>query len=332
MATQKTVQLSNYYMRKEGTNGSEATQSAKGLMSSTDKTKLDGIATNANNYVHPSTIGTRKDIGLYNIAINANGHIISADQIPIELSSETYDTSIYDITNDSSLMHTDWDTTYNIFDVDISELITGEKGFSTNDYTTAEKNKLANLQISDISGLSNALSTAISYFVISNVHATGIFGSTEITDSSFDNGMKTFIAQNQGVAQLLTKENTICLLPNNNPISFFYEYMYLNGKFELLGTNKDIDLSPYMLTSDFDDFYDDEYSVDLPLKADKAGGVAQVTDAQASTYTNIGTLSNNATQQSINNAINTALTGNVKDSNLVDKLDGIVQQLIQLGE
>lgn len=32
-----------------------ATTSANGLMSSTDKTKLDGVATGANNYVHPST-------------------------------------------------------------------------------------------------------------------------------------------------------------------------------------------------------------------------------------------------------------------------------------
>lgn len=33
---------------------SVATTSANGLMSSTDKTKLDGVATNANNYVHPA--------------------------------------------------------------------------------------------------------------------------------------------------------------------------------------------------------------------------------------------------------------------------------------
>lgn len=32
-----------------------ATTAAKGLMSATDKTKLDGVATNANNYTHPST-------------------------------------------------------------------------------------------------------------------------------------------------------------------------------------------------------------------------------------------------------------------------------------
>ena len=38
-----------------GTAHGVATTSVNGFMSSTDKTKLDGVATNANNYVHPST-------------------------------------------------------------------------------------------------------------------------------------------------------------------------------------------------------------------------------------------------------------------------------------
>ena len=42
-------------------------------------------------------------------------------------------------------------------------------------------------------------------------------------------------------------------------------------------------------------------------KADKTGGVAQVTDSNSANYTNIGSLSANATQQTINNAINTKI-------------------------
>lgn len=38
---------------------STATTSANGFMSSSDKSKLDGIATNANNYVHPTTSGNK---------------------------------------------------------------------------------------------------------------------------------------------------------------------------------------------------------------------------------------------------------------------------------
>ncbi len=36
-----------------------ATTSVAGLMSSADKTKLDGVATNANNYVHPTSAGNK---------------------------------------------------------------------------------------------------------------------------------------------------------------------------------------------------------------------------------------------------------------------------------
>lgn len=42
-------------------------------------------------------------------------------------------------------------------------------------------------------------------------------------------------------------------------------------------------------------------------KADKSGGASQITDSNSSTYTNIGSLSANATQQDINNAINTKI-------------------------
>lgn len=54
------------YLRSDGTwvtppntTYSPATQSANGLMSASDKKKLDGVATGANNYVHPTTSGNK---------------------------------------------------------------------------------------------------------------------------------------------------------------------------------------------------------------------------------------------------------------------------------
>lgn len=48
-------------------------------------------------------------------------------------------------------------------------------------------------------------------------------------------------------------------------------------------------------------------STTVGTKADKTGGVAQITDSNSANYTNIGSLSANATQQAINSAINTKL-------------------------
>lgn len=56
-----------------------ATQSSNGLMSSTDKTKLDGIAPGANNYVHPSY--TAKSSGMYKITVDSSGHVSAATAI-----------------------------------------------------------------------------------------------------------------------------------------------------------------------------------------------------------------------------------------------------------
>ena len=52
---------------------SVATTSANGLMSSTDKSKLDGIASGANKYSHPSY--TAKSSGFYKVTVDSTGHV-----------------------------------------------------------------------------------------------------------------------------------------------------------------------------------------------------------------------------------------------------------------
>lgn len=68
------------YLKGDGTWGTptnttynDATQSAHGLMTAADKTKLDGIAAGANKYVHPSY--TKQASGLYKITVDASGHV-----------------------------------------------------------------------------------------------------------------------------------------------------------------------------------------------------------------------------------------------------------------
>ena len=56
-----------------------ATTAANGLMSSSDKGKLDSIAASANNYVHPSY--TSAASGLYKVAVDGTGHISGATAV-----------------------------------------------------------------------------------------------------------------------------------------------------------------------------------------------------------------------------------------------------------
>ena len=95
------------YLKSDGTWGtptnttySDATTSAHGLMTAADKTKLNGIATGANNYTHPAY--TARTAGLYKVTVDATGHVsavaavtkadITALGIPAQDTNTTYST------------------------------------------------------------------------------------------------------------------------------------------------------------------------------------------------------------------------------------------------
>ena len=59
-----------------------ATTSTNGLMSASDKTKLDGIATGANKYTHPSY--TTRSSGLYKVTVDAQGHVSNVSAVTKE--------------------------------------------------------------------------------------------------------------------------------------------------------------------------------------------------------------------------------------------------------
>ena len=56
-----------------------ATTSANGLMSASDKAKLDGIASGANRYTHPSY--TARSSGLYKVTVDAQGHVSNVSAV-----------------------------------------------------------------------------------------------------------------------------------------------------------------------------------------------------------------------------------------------------------
>lgn len=83
---------------------SVVTQEHDGLMSHTDKIKLDGIEEGANNYVHPAH--TEYVSGLYKITVDDEGHVTSATQVvKLDITSlgiPGQDTTYEDATQDGS--------------------------------------------------------------------------------------------------------------------------------------------------------------------------------------------------------------------------------------
>lgn len=78
----------NRYLRSDGTwtvppdtntTYNVATQSLNGLMSATDKVKLDGVESGANKYTHPTY--TAKSNGLYKVTVDSTGHVLGTSAV-----------------------------------------------------------------------------------------------------------------------------------------------------------------------------------------------------------------------------------------------------------
>ena len=61
-----------------------ATTDTSGFMSASDKTKLDGVSNNANNYTHPTSDAGALESNIYKITTDANGHVVAATAISKE--------------------------------------------------------------------------------------------------------------------------------------------------------------------------------------------------------------------------------------------------------
>ena len=78
-AQAKFLRADGTWQTPPNTTYSNATTSTDGLMSSEDKTKLDGIEKGANKYTHPSY--TNRTSGLYKITVDTTGHVSAATAV-----------------------------------------------------------------------------------------------------------------------------------------------------------------------------------------------------------------------------------------------------------
>ncbi len=211
-----------------------AQEIGKGLSSndytSAEKTKLSGIAEGANKYVHPSY--TAQKSGLYKVTVDASGHVSATTAVAkadiTGLGIPAQDTTYADATTSTHGLMSAADKTK------LDGVATG-----------AQANKIESVKVNG-AALTPDSSKAV------NVDLTAYAKSADVT--------KEIASAVSGVTQIdysvvealpsTGKKGVIYLVANSGSGNNIYdEYIYINSKFEKLGS-REMDLSSYAKKTD----------------------------------------------------------------------------------
>lgn len=211
-----------------------AQETGKGLSSndytSAEKTKLSGIAEGANKYVHPSY--TAQKSGLYKVTVDASGHVSATTAVAkadiTGLGIPAQDTTYADATTSTHGLMSAADKTK------LDGVATG-----------AQANKIESVKVNG-TALTPDSSKAV------NVDLSAYAKSADVT--------KEIASAVSGVTQIdysvvealpsTGKKGVIYLVANSGSGNNIYdEYIYINSKFEKLGS-REMDLSSYAKKTD----------------------------------------------------------------------------------
>ena len=211
-----------------------AQETGKGLSSndytSTEKTKLSGIAEGTNKYVHPSY--TAQKSGLYKVTVDASGHVSATTAVAkadiTGLGIPAQDTTYADATTSTHGLMSAADKTK------LDGVATG-----------AQANKIESVKVNG-TALTPDSSKAV------NVDLSAYAKSADVT--------KEIASAVSGVTQIdysvvealpsTGKKGVIYLVANSGSGNNIYdEYIYINSKFEKLGS-REMDLSSYAKKTD----------------------------------------------------------------------------------
>ena len=211
-----------------------AQETGKGLSSndytSAEKTKLSGIAEGANKYVHPSY--TAQKSGLYKVTVDASGHVSAttavakADITALDIPAQ--DTTYADATT----------STHGLMSVnDKKKLDAIASGAQVNKIETVKVNGTA-LTPDSSKAVNVDLSAYAKSADVTKEIASAVSGVTQIDYSVVEALPST------------GKKGVIYLVANSGSGNNIYdEYIYINSKFEKLGS-REMDLSSYAKKTD----------------------------------------------------------------------------------
>lgn len=211
-----------------------AQETGKGLSSndytSAEKTKLSGIAEGANKYVHPSY--TAQKSGLYKVTVDASGHVSATTAVAkadiTGLGIPAQDTTYADATTSTHGLMSAADKTK------LDGVATG-----------AQANKIESVKVNGTAltpDSSKAVNVDISAYAksadVTKEIASAVSGVTQIDYSVVEALPST------------GKKGVIYLVANSGSGNNIYdEYIYINSKFEKLGS-REMDLSSYAKKTD----------------------------------------------------------------------------------
>lgn len=211
-----------------------AQETGKGLSSndytSAEKTKLSGIAEGANKYVHPSY--TAQKSGLYKVTVDASGHVSATTAVAkadiTGLGIPAQDTTYADATTSTHGLMSAADKT---------KLDGVATGAQANKIETVKVNGKALTPDSSKAVNVDLTAYAISADVTKEI-ASAVSGVTQIDYSVVESLPST------------GKKGIIYLVANSDSGNNIYdEYIYINSKFEKLGS-REMDLSSYAKKTD----------------------------------------------------------------------------------
>jgi hypothetical protein len=211
-----------------------AQETGKGLSSndytSAEKTKLSGIAEGANKYVHPSY--TAQKSGLYKVTVDASGHVSATTAVAkadiTGLGIPAQDTTYADATTSTHGLMSAADKTK------LSGIAEG-----------AQVNKIESVKVNGTAltpDSSKAVNVDLSAYAksadVTKEIASAVSGVTQIDYSVVESLPST------------GKKGIIYLVANSDSGNNIYdEYIYINSKFEKLGS-REMDLSSYAKKTD----------------------------------------------------------------------------------
>ena len=211
-----------------------AQETGKGLSSndytSAEKTKLSGIAEGANKYVHPSY--TAQKSGLYKVTVDASGHVSATTAVAkadiTGLGIPAQDTTYADATT----------STHGLMSVnDKKKLDAIASGAQVNKIETVKVNGTALIPDS-LKAVNVDLSAYAKSADVTKEIASAVSGVTQIDYSVVEQLPST------------GKKGIIYLVANSDSGNNIYdEYIYINSKFEKLGS-REMDLSSYAKKTD----------------------------------------------------------------------------------